>query len=144
MTGTNNQLLNDHQTSEVAGIEVTDAKHHYTERHPLVRASLLEIICQAIPANQFTIIAGALVCLFVFLGHTPELLLFTWFFAVVAIAAIRIYLARSFLKSGLNLDRLDRFHFVFNAWTAAMGLILAAGAIFLPAPDSTLDGRAHV
>lgn len=138
MTDTNNQLPGNHQTGKAADIEVTEAKPRYTEQHPLVRASLLEILCQAIPANQFTIIAGALVCLFVFLGHTPELLLFTWFFAVVAIAAIRIYLARGFLRSGPNLDRLDRFHFIFNVWTAAMGLILAAGAIFLPAADSTL------
>lgn len=108
------------------------------EHHPLVRASLLEILCISIPASQFTIAAGTLICIFVFYGHTPAQVLFSWLSAVAGVSAVRIYLARDFLSKPGNSKQLERFYLIFNGWTAAMGLTLAAGAIFLPPPDSTL------
>ncbi len=118
--------------------EFADGKSGYSEQHPLVRASLLEILCQSMPASQFAIIVGAVICVFVLYGHSPASLLFTWFCAVSTFAAVRIYMARKYLRGGTrNLDQLDRFHMIFNGWTAAMGLALAAGAVFLPPPQST-------
>jgi len=119
-------------------IDDRGGQHDYTEQHPLVRASLLEILCHSIPASQFTIAAVALISVFVFYGHTPVQVLFSWLSVVAGISAVRIYLARRFLLNSVDPDYLDRFHFIFNGWTAAMGLTLAAGAIFLPPPDSTL------
>ena len=115
-----------------------NGEQEYTEQHPLVRANLLEILCHSIPASQFTIAVGALISVFVFYGHTPAQLLFSWFSVVAGISAVRIYLARNFLRNSINPNQLDRFQFIFNGWTAVMGLTLAAGAIFLPPPDSTL------
>ena len=138
MANNNYQNSGNHESGTTVSIEKQGGKHDYTEEHPQVRASLLEILCQSIPASQFTIAAGALITVFVFYGYTPPQALFFWLSVVAGISAIRIYLARNFLLNSISPDRLDRFHFIFNGWTAAMGLTLAAGAIFLPPPDSTL------
>jgi PAS domain S-box-containing protein len=128
-----------HHDPDVTGLTDDEGgKQDYTEQHPLVRASLLEILCHSIPASQFTIAAGALISVFVFYGYTPAQVLFSWLSIVAGISAVRIYLAHNFLQRSVNLDDLERFHLIFNGWTAAMGLSLAAGAIFLPPPDSTL------
>lgn len=138
MTDNNNKYPDNHDPDTAGLLDDTREQPTYTERHALVRYSMLEILCQTIPASQFTIIASALICVFVFFGHTPPLLLFSWFGVVMGIAATRTWLARRFLNTKPDLEHLDQFHTIFNGWTAAMGLALAFGAIFVPPPDSTL------
>jgi PAS domain S-box-containing protein len=135
MVDTDNNL---HPSGITGILQEQEGKQDFDEKHPLVRASLLEILCFSTPASQFTIAAGTLICVFVFYGHTSPRILFSWLSAVAGISAVRIYLARNFLNDSRRPRQPERFQLLFNVWTAAMGLTLAAGAIFLPPPESTL------
>ena len=108
------------------------------EDHPLVQLSLLEIICQAIPTSQLTVIAGALIILLIYLGYTPLPTLISVISIIIILAIIRMAVARHLLKVGMRRYGPARSYLIFNSLAVMMGLAQAVAAIIIPPPDSII------
>ena len=132
----NNKNYPENQNDNVSDTMKVVTGQHYTEQHPLVLASLLEILYQRVFSNQLIFIIGALLSIIIFYNHTAVQYLLIWAGIIITIASIQIYLARRFLQNVVNTTRLNRNYTVFNCCTAAIGLAWGA-CILLPPGDET-------
>lgn len=113
-----------------------DIGEHFTERHPLVRVSLLETLCQSAAQGQIISMLGAVTCVMVYYGEVSNRLLFSWLLGLAIISWARIHHAGQFLKASTKLKQIDRDMALFNAWVMASGLAWSFALIALPPGNS--------